>query len=359
MTPRETRLAAYTDATTVGGAERCLTAILAGLPPSFRVTVVAVDAAVAEAVAGGCDAADITLVEPPSRFYDAGAVRGHRRALRRLRPELCIINLRTPYAALHGTVAALLVPRLRVVAVEHSSLPSRSRAARLLKRMSSRRLAAHVAVSERTARTIAADAGLPSLRIIVVPNGVPEPAGGTTELGLPGPVVGGVGRLDHLKGFDVLIDALAELPGVTAVIAGDGPAREALIERARVRSVADRFRVLGWQREIGPFIRSLDVFVLPSRLEGLSLALLEAMATKAVIVATDVGGTREAIDSGETGLLVPPDDSSALAAAVRQLLDDDHLRERLGARAREVWLARFTEQRMQESYVNILTGLLR
>ena len=321
--------------------------------------MVAVDAAVAEGVAGGCDAADITLVEPPSRFYDAGAVRAHRRALKQSRPELCIVNLRTPYAALHGTVAALLVPRLRVVAVEHSSLPSRSRAARLLKRITSRRLAAHIAVSERTAGTIAADAGPPSGRITIVPNGVPEPAGGTTELGLRSPVVGAVGRLDHLKGFDVLIDALAELPGVTAVIAGDGPAREALVQRARERSVADRFRVLGWQQEIGPFVRSLDVFVLPSRLEGMSLALLEAMAARAAVVATDVGGTREAIASGETGLLVPPDDAPALAAAVRQLLDNEHLRERIGARAREVWLARFTEQRMQESYVDILTGLVR
>jgi glycosyltransferase involved in cell wall biosynthesis len=321
--------------------------------------VVATDAAVAEAVAGGCGAAEIALVDPPARFYDAGAVRAHRRALRRLRPELCIINLRTPYAALHATVAALLIPRLRVVTVEHSSLPSRSRAARLLKRMSSRRLAAHIAVSERTARTIAADAGLPSGRMIVVPNGVPEPAGGTLELGLPRPVVGAVGRLDRLKGFDILIDALAQLPQVTAVIAGDGPAREALLQRARERDVADRFEILGWRQEIGPFLRELDVFVLPSRLEGLPLAMLEAMATRTPVVATDVGGVREAVTSGETGLVVPPDDATALADAVRQLVEDEHLRERFGAQAREAWLQRFTEQRMQESYVDILTDLVR
>lgn len=336
-----------------------MTAILAGLPPSFRVTVVATDDAVAEAVAGGCGAADITLVAPAQRFYDAGAVRAHRRALRRARPELCIVNLRTPYAAPHGTVAALLVPRLRVVAVEHSSLPSRSRAARSLKRITSRRLAAHVAVSESTADTIAADAGLPSGRMIVLHNGVPEPARGTSEPGLRRPVVGAVGRLEPLKGFDVLIDALAELPGVTAVVAGEGPAREALLQRARERSVADRFVLLGRQHEIGPFLRSLDVFVLPSRLEGLSLALLEAMAAQAAAVATDVGGTREALAPGETGLLVPPDDAPALAGAIRTLLEDDRLRERFGTRAHEVWLARFTEERMQKSYADLLTGLLR
>jgi glycosyltransferase involved in cell wall biosynthesis len=359
LTPREFRLAAYTDAATKGGAEQCLTTILAGLPPSFRVMVVATDAGVAEAIAEGCGAEEVVLVEPPARFYDAAAVRAHRRALRRLKPELCIINLRTPYAAPHGTVAALLIPGLRVVAVEHLPVPSRSRAARSLKRMSSRRLAAHIAVSERTARAVAADAGLPSGTITVVPNGVSEPAGGTLELGLSHPVVGGVGRLEHVKGFDVLIDALAELPRVSAVIAGDGPAREALIQRARDRDVADRFEILGWQQEIGPFLRSVDVFVLPSRLEGLPLAVLEAMATKTAVVATDVGGTREAVVRGETGLVVPPDDASALADAIRQLLQDEHLRQRFGARAREVWLARFTAQRMQESYVDILSGLVR
>ncbi len=355
----EIRLAAYTNAESVGGAERCLATILAGLPEPFRVMVVATDAAVAEAVSAGCRAADVTLVEPPARFYDAGAVAAHRRALRRLRPQLCIVNLQTPYAGLHATVAALLVPRLRVVVVEHLPLPSRSRAARSLKRMTSRRLAAHVAVSEHTARAVAADAGLPAGTMVVVPNGVPEPAGGSIELGLRRPVVGSLGRLDPQKGFDVLVDALAQLPDVAAVVAGDGPEREALLRRARERSVDERFEILEWQQEIGPFLRSLDLFVLPSRFEGLPLALLEAMATRAAVVATDVGGMREAVVSGETGLLVPPDDAPALAAAIRRLLEDEQLRERLGARARDAWLARFTEQRMQESYAELLTGLVR
>ncbi len=160
------------------------------------------------------------------------------------------------------------------------------------------------------------------------------------------------------KGFDVLVDALAQLPEVTAVIAGDGPEREALLQRARDRSVVDRFEILGWQQEIGPFLRALDVFVLPSRGEGLPLALLEAMATRAAVVATDVGGIHEAVVSGETGLLVPPDDADALAAGIRRLVEDGQLRERLGAGAHDAWLAQFTAQRMQESYLDILTELL-
>jgi hypothetical protein len=356
--PREIRLVAYTNATNLGGAERCLSMILAGLPPSFRVTLVATDSTVAEAIASGCLAAEISSVRPATRFWDARAVAAHRRILQQLDPHLSLINLQTPYSGLHATLAALLVPRARVVAIEHLPLPSQSRGAHLLKRVTSRRLAAHVAVSEQTAQAIAGEARIPRERMLVVRNGVSEPDGGETERGSQ-PIIGGLGRLDPQKGFDVLIDALALLPGVSAVVSGDGPEREALMRRAHDRAVADRFAILGWKDETGPLLRSLDVFVLPSRYEGLPLALLDAMATGTAVVASDVGAVSEAVVSGETGLLVPPDDPKALAAGIRQLLDDERLRQRLGAAARAAWQAEFTAERMQQRYVNLFTGLVR
>ena len=195
-------------------------------------------------------------------------------------------------------------------------------------------------------------------RILVVRNGVPEPAVGSSELDLPRPIVGGMGRLDRQKGFDVLIEALAVLPGVSAVVAGDGPERASLLRHAQDFSVADRFVIVPWQDEVGPFLRSLDVFALPSRYEGLPLALLDAMAVGAPIVAADVGAVGEAVVSGETAVLVPPDDPQALAAGIQQLLDDEEARKRLGARAREAWRAGFSADRMQEQYVDLFTRLL-
>ena len=357
--PREIRLVAYTNAETVGGAEHCLTAILAGLPPSFRVTVLATNIEVAETVARGCHSADIARVRPPRQFWDARAVSSHRRTLQRLHPDLCVINLHTPYSGLHATLAAVLVPRLPVVAIEHLPLPSRSRAAHWLKRMTSRRLARHVAISAHTAQAIAGEAGLPREKMLIVRNGVSEPAMGASDLGLPRPIVGALGRLDRQKGFDVLIDALVELPGVSAVVAGDGPERDALLRRADDRSVAARFAIVPWTSEIGPFLHSLDVFVLPSRYEGLPLALLEAMATGAPIVAADVGAVGEAVVSGESAVLVPSDDARALAAAIRRLLDDQGERELLGARAREAWRSQFTAEGMQQSYADLFTRLVR
>jgi len=356
---QEIRLVAYTNAETLGGAERCLTTILAGLPQAFRTTVVATNEVVAESVANGCLAKEFTLVQPARRFWDERAVAAHRRVLKRLDPHVCVINLHTPYSAPHATLAAVLIPGLKVVAIEHLPLPSRSRAAHWLKRTTSRRLAGHVAVSPQTAEAIASEAGLTRGTLFVVPNGVSKPAAGSTDLGLPRPIVGGLGRLVHQKGFDVLIDALAILPGVSAVVAGDGPECDALLQRARDRSVADRFVVVPWTSDIGPFLRSLDVFVLPSRYEGLPLVLLEAMATGAPVVAADVGAVSEAIVPGESGLLVPPDDAPALAAGIGQLLGDQKARERLGSRARETWRSQFTAERMQESYVHLFTRLVR
>jgi glycosyltransferase involved in cell wall biosynthesis len=357
--PQEIRLVAYTNAESVGGAERCLATILAGLPPPFRVTVAATDTDVGKTVAAGCAAAEVASVTSPTGFWDARAVAVHRRAFERVDPHVCVINLQTPYCALHATLAAVSMPKLRAVAIEHLPLPSRSRAAHRLKRMTSRHLAAHVAVSAHTAAAIAAEAGVARESILVVRNGVSEPAVGRSDLGLPGPLVGGMGRFDRQKGFDVLIDALATLPRVSAVVAGDGPERDALMRHARDRSLTDRFSIVPWTSDIGPFLRSLDLFVLPSRYEGLPLALLEAMAAGVPVVAADVGAVREAVVSGENGLLVPSEDAAALAAGIRRLLEDEPTRRLLGANARQTWQSEFTAERMQRSYVDLFTELSR
>jgi glycosyltransferase involved in cell wall biosynthesis len=357
--PQEIRLAAYTNAETVGGAERCLATILAGLPPCFRVTVVATDAAVGGAVMAGSAAAEIASVPPPRKFWDGRAVASHRRVLARLDPHVCVINLQTPYSALHAALAAVSIRKLRVVAVEHLPLPSRSRAAHRLKRIISHRLAAHVAVSVHTAEAVAEEAGIARERIQVVRNGVCEPAAGQSDLVLRRPVVGAMGRFDRQKGFDVLIDALATLPAVSAVVAGDGPERDVLMRQARDRSMTDRFSLVPWTSDIGPFLRSLDLFVLPSRYEGLPLALLEAMAAGVPVVAADVGAVREAVVSGESGLLVPSEDPLALASAIGCLLEDEPTRRRLAANARQTWQSEFTAERMQRRYVDLFTKLTR
>jgi glycosyltransferase involved in cell wall biosynthesis len=156
------------------------------------------------------------------------------------------------------------------------------------------------------------------------------------------------------KGIDVLLDALARLDAHAAPpvlwIAGEGPERDALERRARGLGLAQRVRFLGRRSDAGDLLAACDIFVLPSRLEGLGVAALEAMAAARPVVASAVGGLGEAVEHERTGLLVPPEDPEALAAALARLLEDPALCKRLGdagpARVREGYSA----ERMVEAY---------
>lgn len=125
------------------------------------------------------------------------------------------------------------------------------------------------------------------------------------------------------------------LPRARFWIAGDGPLREETEALAASGGLADRFRVLGWRRDVPELLAAADVMVLTSRFEGLPLAVLRAMAAGLPVVATAVNGTPEAVHHGETGFLVPPGDAEGTAAAIVRLGRDPALRRRLGRAARE------------------------
>jgi glycosyltransferase involved in cell wall biosynthesis len=155
------------------------------------------------------------------------------------------------------------------------------------------------------------------------------------------PVVGTIGRLEDRKGHDQLLRAAgAMLAGTNGrrpqlVIVGDGPLRERLAGQARTLGVADSVRFEGTVADVRPVLAAMDVFVLPSHAEGMSNALMEAMAAARPVVATAVGGNTEVVTDGETGLLVPPADPDAIARAVDGLLRDPERASGLGAAARQ------------------------
>lgn len=174
-----------------------------------------------------------------------------------------------------------------------------------------------------------------------------------------GPIVGAIGRLEPQKGFDVLLRALRVVPDAAAVLVGDGAERHALRELAAHAAIADRVIWIDWTADARSYLPWFDVFVLPSRFEGFPLALLEALLAERAVVAADVGDVAEAVLPGETGLLVPPEDPGALAVAIRQLLSDDALRRRLGARGRDLVLSRFTASHMTRSFERLYDEILR
>ena len=176
----------------------------------------------------------------------------------------------------------------------------------------------------------------------VVPNGVDlddlaeaspgERAAARQELGLEDrPTVVCIGRLSRQKGQDVLIDAwpsvAARLPGAQLVLVGDGPEESALRERA-----VDGIRFAGWRSDVGSWLAAADVVTLPSRWEGMSIVMLEAMARGRSVVATDVAGAREAL--GDAGAVVPVGDARSLGDALVKRLLDPKLAESEGHAAR-------------------------
>ena len=155
-------------------------------------------------------------------------------------------------------------------------------------------------------------------------------------------VIGCVGRLVPLKNHAALIQAMPALiqahPTLQVVIVGYGPEHEALLSQAKRLGVLPHLLITGQRQDVADLLPGFDIFALPSRTEGLSIALLEACATGLPVVATRVGGNPEIIHHEETGLLVPSDDIPSLTAALMHLLNSAGARETLGAAAR-TWVS--------------------
>jgi glycosyltransferase involved in cell wall biosynthesis len=156
----------------------------------------------------------------------------------------------------------------------------------------------------------------------------------------------------------VLLCSLADVPDATLVVVGDGGERQALQALARELDIDARVVWAGWAGDPRAWLPAFDIWVLPSRFEAFPLALLEALLAESAVVATDVGSVAEVVRDGETGLLVPPEDPAALAAAMRQLLGQEELRRRLGAEGRRLVLERFTADRMARSFRALYDELL-
>ncbi len=204
--------------------------------------------------------------------------------------------------------------------------------------------AAHIAVSRAVADGLAGLGVAPS-RVSVVPDGVDfsstparaEAVDWRARLGLRAAdrVLGSVGALSPEKGYDIAVAALAALPAdVHLVVLGEGPEAAALRAAAERAGVAQRLHLAGFGDAVPAAIRGFDAYVQPSRAEGLGTAAMEAMAQGVPVVAAAAGGLRELVADGESGLLAPPEDAAALAAACARLLGDAALRQRLAEGAR-------------------------
>lgn len=293
------------------------------------------------------------------RPWDLAAVPVIARALRQLGADIVQVPLYSragPYVRLAARLAGVPL----VVCHEHCRERPPGPGRRLADRLLTDRRTRFVAVSQADADWLVAQ-GTPADRIAVIHNGIDtqrfrpaDRAAARAELGLAPelPLVLVPARLEHRKGQADLLAALpallARVPGALIWFAGGGPLATVLPALAAAADLSAAVRFLGPRADIPRLLAAADVMVLPSRMEGLPLAVLEALAAGRPVVATKVGGTGEAVMDGVTGRLVPARDPAALATALADLLSDPIGAAALGGRGRALAVERFRIEAMTE-----------
>jgi glycosyltransferase involved in cell wall biosynthesis len=282
------------------------------------------------------------------------------RIIRAFRPTIVHTHLQS--ANLYGRLAARLARVPVVVATEHNVYVGKARRYVLVEQLLARMTDAMIAVSGPVRQFLSTQLAVPPATIRIIHNGVA--LGAPTTRGLAevrerqeteGAAIqlGTVASLTAKKGHEVLLRAVARLRATgivcSLVVAGEGPDRRRLESLSEQLGVSRHVHFLGCVRYPADVLDAIDVFVLPSLVEGLPLALLEAMYAGRACVATAVGGVPEVIRPGDNGLLVPPGDDVALAEAISTLVRSVDLRRRLGVAARQTIEDGFTEAAYLES----------
>jgi glycosyltransferase involved in cell wall biosynthesis len=254
-----------------------------------------------------------------------------------------VIHTHNSTAHLYGAFAARFT-RARVLHTEHGKNVGEEVRYYRLNYVAARFTDFTVAVSEKNAEIAAKHEGVDPKKLMVIPNGIRLERFAVPRRE-PGRCVGTVGRLVPEKNYSLLLHAVAAIRDVNVVFVGDGPLREELQKQAGPNT-----SFLGQRADVAELLASFDVFVLSSTTEGMSIALLEAMAAGCPIVVTAVGGNVELIQHMQTGLVVPPNDDVALRNAIDRLLSDRALAARLGAAARAAVEKRYSVKVMTERY---------
>jgi glycosyltransferase involved in cell wall biosynthesis len=351
-----------------GGAETVVAGVAAALDPARYRSVVCLfrDGWLRER----CEALGLeTHVLSMNGMLDLGWLRRFHALLAERR--VALIHAHEFGANTWGTMAGRLA-RCPVVATVHGrSYYADSPRRRLAYRIVSR-AAVMVAVSEDVKRFVVETTGVSGRRVRVVHNGIgvrtPVSAEAVervrAELGLVegDRVLVVVGSLYEVKGHRYLLDALPQIlrsyPSTVVLIAGRGDCEAALRDQARRLSIDARVRFLGLRRDVPILLDLGEVFVQPSLSEGLSIAILEAMAAARPVVTTMVGGNREVVVEGQTGLLVEPANAPALASAVTRLLSDPGGARHLGQNALARVTTRFSIDHMVRQYEDIYDAAL-
>jgi L-malate glycosyltransferase len=292
-------------------------------------------------------------------FWLAAILRRHR---------IRILHAHNATAFFYGAAAATLAPGTRFLYTEHDRAFPTSWRERGLHALLARRVNAVVTVSSTLRDNLVRYEGFPRDRVHVIKNGVRlRPAGqsrasmrAALDLG-DRPTAGIIARIAPVKNHALLLESwkqvVERIPDAVLLVVGNGSQEPRIRSLAGELGLGDTVRFLGFRLDIPEILQALDVFVLSSLSEGLSLTLLEAEAAGLPIVATQVGGNPEVVDDGKSGILVPSGEPVALADALARLLQDPTLRARMGATGRDIYRGQFTLDSMVRGYQRLYRRL--
>lgn len=199
------------------------------------------------------------------------------------------------------------------------------------------------------------DGGMPADRVVHIPNFADEREvtplpRDSFDTPVDTPLLLAAGRLHENKGFDILLRALVQIPDATLWLAGAGPEAASLKALCHELGLDARVRFLGWRNDVTALMRTADVFVCPSRHEGLGSIVLESWVSRCPIVATASQGPAELIADGVTGLVTPIDEPAPLAEAIGKVLADAGFRQQLTENAAREYAEKYSEAVIVEAY---------
>ncbi len=312
---------------------------------------------------------------PLTRAYDWSGLRAALRVRRYLRRHAIGAVVAFHFVADFLAVLAAWPGPLPVISSRRDMGFTRTSRQIRIGRWMQPRIHRYIAVSGAVAEAVARDEAVPPGKISVIHNGIDldrlhrekgDAAAERARLGIaPGElVIGCAATFNPVKRHDLLLEAFARLrraggPPVRLLLAGDGPLAGEIAARRRALGLERAVLMVGRSPRVARELNAADIVALASETEGFSNAIIQAMALGRPVVACRVGGNPEAVHDGATGLLVPPNDPAAFAAALERLVADEPLRREMGRRAAELAAARFSLQAMVERTQSLILAAAR
>jgi glycosyltransferase involved in cell wall biosynthesis len=364
----------------VGGLERVVLQLLRHTDRSrFRPTLCVLDKP--GALAGELARMDVPLwLHSRGRGINVACIAGLSRRLSREKFDIVHTHNASPhlYGALGAALSAVRgalhpdVKRPRVIHTKHGRNTPATRMRVIANRLASALTDRVVTVSDDARGVVVDIEQVPPDKVLTIPNGIDtnefhpaaSPVPARERLGIPkgGLHIGCVARLSAEKDHETLIDAFALLHAkstrVHLTLIGDGDRQQALKDRTARLGLTNAITFAGTRGDIATLLPAFDAFALSSRVEGLSISLIEASATGLPIVATRVGGNGEVVRHADTGRLVPPGAPDLFAAALESVLSRPD-RHRMGARGRARAVEQFSVDRMARAYQDLYAEVLR